>query len=54
MEIEILEIIQEGPIHGDIITAKTGIDISTINGILTILELKGLIKELAGRTFTLS
>lgn len=54
LEIEILEIIQEGPIHGDIITAKTGIDISTINGILTILELKGLIKELAGRTFTLS
>ena len=54
LEIEILEIIQEGPIHGDIIAVKTGMDISAINGILTILELKGLIKELAGRTFTLS
>lgn len=54
LEIKILEIIKDGPIHGDFIAAKTGIDIATINGILTILELKGLIKELSGRNFTLS
>ena len=54
LEIEILDTIKDGPIHGDMIAANTGINISTINGILTILELKGLIKELAGRNFTLS
>lgn len=54
LEIKILEIIKEGPVHSDIIVSNTGIDISTTNGILTILELKGFIKELAGGIFTLS
>lgn len=54
LEIDIIELIKDGPIHGDVIASNIGIDISTINSILTILELKGLIKELAGRTFTLS
>lgn len=51
LEAKILDIISEGPIHADIIAAKTGIDIATVSGILTILEIKGLIKELAGRNF---
>lgn len=51
LEAKIMEIISEGPVHADIIAAKTGIDIATVSGILTILEIKGLIKELAGRSF---
>lgn len=54
LEIDILKLIEEGPIHGDLIAARTGIDMATINGILTILELKGLIKELPGRNFVIS
>ena len=54
LEIEILEIIKEGPVHSDVIAFNTSMDISTINGILTILELKGFINELAGGVFTLS
>lgn len=51
-ESKIMRIILEGPVHTDIISLKSGIDISNVISILTILELKGLIKELSGRTFT--
>ncbi|NMB28175.1 MAG: DNA-protecting protein DprA [Tissierellia bacterium] len=54
LEIKVLELIKEGPIHCDSIAFITGLDISTIYSVLTILELKGMIKELTGRTFTLS
>lgn len=53
-ELKIVKLIEEGPIHSDIISYKTGIDISTVISIMTILELKGFIKELSSRTFTLS
>jgi len=53
-EIKVLDVIKEGPIHSDSIALNTGLDISTINSILTILELKGTIKEMTGRIFTLS
>ncbi|WP_343231656.1 DNA-processing protein DprA [Tissierella simiarum] len=52
-ENKILKCLEEGPIHSDNIVYKTGLDISTVNSILTILELKGVIKELTGRVFTL-
>ena len=48
-----MKIIIEGPVHSDNIVIKTGIDISTVMSILTGLELKGMIKELSGRVFTI-
>ncbi|MCF6466325.1 DNA-processing protein DprA [Clostridium sp. Cult2] len=54
LEIKVLEVIKEGPIHSDSIALNTGLDISTVNSILTILELKGTINEMTGRIFTLS
>ncbi len=47
---EVFKLIKEGPIHCDNIAYNTGLDISTVYSILTILELKGMIKELTGRT----
>ena len=52
-EVSIIKIIEEGPVHCDTIVMRTGIDISNVMSILTILELKGLIKELSNRIFTL-
>lgn len=52
-ELKVVKIIEEGPVHCDILSIKTGLNISTITSILTILELKGIIKELSSRTFTL-
>lgn len=54
LELEVIECIKEWPIHSDSIALSTGLDISTINSILTVLELKGAIKEMTGRVFTLS
>ncbi len=51
-EANIIRIIQDGPVHTDIIALKSGMDISNVVSILTILELKGYIKELSGRIFT--
>lgn len=54
LEIKVLKSLEEGPLHSDTIVYKTGLDISTINSVLTILELKGAIKELTGRTFVMN
>lgn len=53
-EIKIIKILEEGPTHMDTISYKTGISISTVISILTILEMKGIIKELSSRTFSIS
>ncbi|NLW22269.1 MAG: DNA-protecting protein DprA [Tissierellia bacterium] len=53
LEMKVFQLIKEGPIHADSIAYSTGLDISTVYSILTILELKGMIKEMSGRTFTL-
>lgn len=53
-EIKILECIIEKPIHCDMISYKTGIDISTVSSILTILEMKGIIKQLPGKIFMIN
>ncbi|OLS01747.1 DNA-processing protein DprA [Tissierella creatinophila] len=52
-ESKIIEIIRQKPTHCDIISYRTGINISSVTSILTILELKGLIKELDNRIFAL-
>ncbi len=53
LEIKVVEAIKEGPLHSDMIAIKTGLDISTVNSVITILEIKGIIKEIAGRVFSL-
>nr|WP_300005348.1 DNA-processing protein DprA [Tissierella sp.] len=50
---KIVEIIRQKPTHCDIISYRTGITISTVTSILTILELKGLVQELDNRVFAL-
>ncbi|OZV12894.1 DNA-protecting protein DprA [Tissierella sp. P1] len=52
-EIKIIKFLEEGPLHSDTIAYKMGIDIVTLNSILTVLELKGSVKELSGRVFTI-
>ncbi len=52
-EIKVIKLLEEGPAHSDTIVYKTGIDVVTLNSVLTILELKGSIKELSNRTFTI-
>ena len=53
-EIKIVNLLKDGPTHSDMIVYKTGLDTSTVTSILTILELKGIIKELTSRTFCIS
>ena len=52
-EIKIIKALEEGPTHLDIIAYKTGIDISTVNSILTILELKNAIQEVSSSVFSI-
>jgi len=52
-EIKIIKLLEQEPLHSDVIAYKTNIDIITLNSVLTILELKGSIKELSGRIFTI-
>lgn len=53
VEIKIIETMKDGPLHSDLISHRTGLDISTVISIITILELKGIVKELNSRIFTL-
>lgn len=52
-ESAIIKCIIEKPIHCDIISHCCGLDISKVNSILTILEMKGLVKQLPGKIFTI-
>lgn len=52
-EMKIIKALEEGPTHLDIISYKTGIDISTVNSILTILELKNAIQEVSSSVFSI-
>lgn len=54
LELKVFNEIKKKPISCDEIVIKTAIDISTVNSVLTILEIKGLIEEMTGRVFTLS
>lgn len=53
-EVKIIQLLKEEPTHSDILAIKTGYNISTVMGILTGLELKGVIKELSRNIFSLS
>ncbi|SHH27730.1 DNA processing protein [Caloranaerobacter azorensis DSM 13643] len=53
-EIKIVECIKEYPKHCDEISFQTGLGIKEVNSILTILELKGIVRQLPGKTFQLT
>lgn len=53
-ELKIYNIIKQVPIHIDLITYKSGMNISELNTILTVLELKGFIEQLPGKIFTVN
>lgn len=53
-EIKIIRCIREKPIHCDMIAYNCNMNISKVNSILTILEMKGIIKQLQGKIFTMS
>lgn len=52
-ERKIYEILKEGPISSDLISFKSGLEISEINPILTILEIRGFIKEITASNFSI-
>ncbi|QUH20848.1 DNA-processing protein DprA [Alkaliphilus sp. B6464] len=54
LESLIYEIIKRRPINIDLIINETGIKASELNPILTILEVKGYISQMPGKTFTVS
>lgn len=53
VEKKVVDVLKEKPIHCDNIVYLTGLDISTVISTLTILELKGIVKELPGRVYML-
>jgi len=54
IEMSIIDTLEEGPLHCDLISYKSGLDITNVISTLTVLELKGVVKEISGRIFTLN
>lgn len=52
-EIKVVSYIEKEPIHTDLLCLKTNISISNLNSILTILEMKGIVKKLPNQLFTI-
>lgn len=52
-EAKILEILTKEPIHVDVITKKTQLDSSTVNATLTLMEMKGKVRNLGGMNYIL-
>ena len=52
-EVKVISFIEEEPIHTDLICIKTSMSISNVNSILTILEMKGIVKKLPNQLFTI-
>ncbi|MBS4539834.1 DNA-processing protein DprA [Clostridium sp. D2Q-11] len=53
-EVSVIKAIHNGPIHSDMIAYNTGIYIVELNSILTILEMKNVIKALPGKVYTIN
>ncbi len=53
-EKKVIKTIIEGPIHIDMISYNTNISISKLNSILTVLEMKSLIKQIPGNVFIIN
>lgn len=52
-ESRIFELLTEGDLHYDILAIETKMDNSTLAACLTFMELRGIIKQLPGRVYTL-
>ena len=52
-ENKIVSYIEREPMHADLICLKTNISISNVNSILTILEMKGIVRRLPNQFFTI-
>lgn len=52
-ESKIIKCIAEKPIHSDLIAYRTGISVVELNSLLTILEMKNIIKQLQGRIYAI-
>lgn len=53
-EKEIVNALSLVPTHVDVLTEKTGLDAAKLNAALTLLEMKGLVSQLAGRHYILN
>jgi len=53
-EQQIVSALYEGELNGEELLEKTGMDPAQLNSILTLLELRGIIRQHAGRIFTLN
>ncbi len=51
-ENRVFSIIREMPVNIEMLVYQTGLPVSEVSSILTVLELKGLISQLPGKTFT--
>jgi DNA processing protein len=47
----VMEIVADGPVHIDEVGRALGIDAAAVSRVLTILEIKGLVKQLPGKHF---
>lgn len=52
-EIKIVSFIEKEPMHTDLICLKTNFNISNVQSILTILEMKGIVKKLPNQLFAI-
>lgn len=53
-EKKVLEALKQGPLHCDMIEYNTNIKMSDLISILTMLEMKGIIKQMSGKIFTIN
>jgi len=49
----ICKVLEDGPLHVDLISLKSSLDINIVNSTLTILEIKGIVKEIASNIFAI-
>lgn len=54
LETKIYNIVKRSPVNIDLIISETGMKVSELNPILTILEIKGYIDQMPGKIFTVS
>ena len=53
-EKKIVNVLKTGPVHCDMISLNTGMDIQTVLSIIMILEMKNVVREMGSRVFVLN
>lgn len=53
-EKKIVDVLKTGPVHCDMISLNTGMDIQTVLSIIMILEIKNVVREMGSRVFVLN